>query len=380
MKALLTILFLILTTTAHTEELWVAPAKPKINVDGWGVTSRGVTSFSFAVPDDFVSLTSVKVVAVGGEGTAETVVRYLVRGSVSRAGDSLVRHQKHDRRLALVFAGELLEIDVTDVMPFPFPDLVDTADYISVYIKVYDAEGVTVDDMLLMGLSFTYEATPGPAGPEGPAGPQGEPGPQGDLGPQGPPGNTDVQGPPGLQGPEGAQGPGGVQGLVGPRGPQGFAGLTGPPGVADAYTRTEVDAFFNELHLKLGENTMKFNHIEGRFPINNRDIIIASMNVETPSVGQLLVTAHAYFEKEGAVALSQAKFFISLDGVPFPIERSVSAEEGKTAHNMTVVAGFDNVSMGSHTVTLTGTATFLRRGWARNPQLTVLFSDDDLTP
>ena len=125
---------------------------------------------------------------------------------------------------------------------------------------------------------------------------------------------------------------------------------------------------------------MKFNHIEGRFPINNRDIIIASMNVETPSVGQLLVTAHAYFEKEGAVALSQAKFFISLDGVPFPIERSVSAEEGKTAHNMTVVAGFDNVSMGSHTVTLTGTATFLRRGWARNPQLTVLFSDDDLTP
>ena len=125
---------------------------------------------------------------------------------------------------------------------------------------------------------------------------------------------------------------------------------------------------------------MKFNHIEGRFLVSNNEATIASLAVEVPSIGRLLVTAHAYFEKEEAVALSQATFFISLDGVRFPIDRSVSAEERRTAHNMTVVAGFDNVSMGSHTVTLTGTATFLRRGWARNPQLTVLFSDDDLTP
>ncbi len=177
---------------------------------------------------------------------------------------------------------------------------------------------------------------------------------------------------------------------------------------------------------------LKFDHTEGRFPVNGvkhtivdgklkrapngerGETTIASLAITVPAGGgQILAMAHAEFQKVEAVANGAATCFIELPltqgeidannaeiaanpGVniddielPFPphptIEHYVS--EGFTyytpftAHNLTLIAGFTvaNVAEDTRIVTFVGKSNRLHPGVILNPRLTVLFSDGATT-
>lgn len=205
MKMLLVLLMLLVSTAVHAEELWIAPVARVANASNgdWGVTPRGRTRFSFAVPNDFQSFASAKILVIG-ESSSE--ITYKVWLSVSQ---NMLPHNDITDQLinipATVVAGELLEIDVSSIVP---GNLNAGVDYISLRIVTQPYDGA----VRVVGLRFIYEGDPGPEGPMGVQGRPGRPGRPGRLG------------------------------RPGPRGPQ------GPPGTPDGYTRAEVDALLLALH------------------------------------------------------------------------------------------------------------------------------------
>ena len=210
--------------SATTQQVWVPAGNNQSSSGLWSATAFAEARFSFAVPGDFQSLASAKVVIIP---RLTISVKYSAQLSVSAAGDTaaIIDYQQLNQGPVAITFGKVKEIDVTSLFP---AGLTPSTDNLSLKFT-----GAVLGAFQVVGLKFNYVGAAGTAGPQGPAGPagpqgaQGVPGPAGATGPQGAVG---PQGPQGLTGATGAIGPQGPQGVPGPTGPQGDTGATGATG------------------------------------------------------------------------------------------------------------------------------------------------------
>ncbi len=68
--ALAIVVVLCLISPVSANEIWVLPTvdPPKLEVGNWGVTEKGDTHFSFAVPDNMAAFEEAKIVILGVAG------------------------------------------------------------------------------------------------------------------------------------------------------------------------------------------------------------------------------------------------------------------------------------------------------------------------
>lgn len=201
--------------SATTQQVWVPAGNNQSSSGLWSATAFAEARFSFAVPGDFQSLASAKVVIIP---RLTISVKYSAQLSVSAAGDTaaIIDYQQLNQGPVAITFGKVKEIDVTSLFP---AGLTPSTDNLSLKFT-----GAVLGAFQVVGLKFNYVGAAGTAGPQGPAGPAG---PQGAQGVPGPAGAT---GPQGAVGPQGAQGLTGATGTIGPQGPQGVPGPTGPQG------------------------------------------------------------------------------------------------------------------------------------------------------
>lgn len=133
------------------------------------------------------------------------------------------------------------------------------------------------------GSTHTFQAGPGPPGPQGLQGPPGATGAQGLQGEPGATGATGAQGPPGATGAQGPQGVPGATGATGAQGPPGylcaasFNGVSGSvgwrqkvddQGLIGALTRTGAGSYTIAI-TGLTENAIVFPSDNGRLTFPN---------------------------------------------------------------------------------------------------------------
>ena len=133
---------------ATADEMWVGPGdKADHEVGNWGVTNNGEARFSFAVPEDLASLTSVKVVLLGKKTTG---IDWQADLSISQDGMAHDAFTSSGSGSAAMTAGDIAEIDVTSIFP-------------ALSAGVDDAglafQATKNGDVYVVGLKIAYERT-----------------------------------------------------------------------------------------------------------------------------------------------------------------------------------------------------------------------------
>ncbi|MEM7395563.1 MAG: hypothetical protein AAF492_24800, partial [Verrucomicrobiota bacterium] len=139
-------------------EIWVLPSRSAAYYEkgNWAV-ARADTHFGFAIPDDFVSIVSVKILVIGRRNVN---THYHLDISMAQNG---LRHddfsQEQDDVPFSVDKDRLTEIDVTDIFPDD-ADIYPGLDYATLEFRAHNRW-----DALVVGLRFQYvdddEATGG---------------------------------------------------------------------------------------------------------------------------------------------------------------------------------------------------------------------------
>ena len=142
-------LLLLASLTAAADEMWVRPGdKADHEIGDWGVTNNGEARFSFAIPEDLESLTSVRVVLLGKKTKN---VDWRADLSISQDG---LPHDAIGSSLSgtvATTAGRLAELDVTAVFPVALAGGVDVAGL--------GFQGFKNGDVHVVGLRLAYERT-----------------------------------------------------------------------------------------------------------------------------------------------------------------------------------------------------------------------------
>jgi len=158
------------------EEIWLEPATHyAFKKDGnWGRGKvRKETHFVFPVPKNFDTNQqsynqAIIVLIPPKDGTLD----YKVKRNVARNGESHTTDYDEMMGSLTVYAGELTEIDVSEL----FPDLM-PSDYVTVNFQLKKLKGHHKRiKTQVVGMRFQYGSLGGAPGPQGP---QGDPGPQG---------------------------------------------------------------------------------------------------------------------------------------------------------------------------------------------------------
>jgi len=202
------------------EEIWVPPAGKvaKKKFGNWGVAKiHKETHFVFHVPKNFdTNQQSYNKAIIALIPPKDGTLDYKVKRNVARNGESHTTDYDEVMGSLTVYAGELTEIDCSEL----FPDLM-PLDYVTVNFELqkferndddtvnFESKEFERDDerddvknykrskTQVVGMRFQYVSLRGAPGPQGP---QGDPGRQGDPGPAGPAGADGATGPQEPQG------------------------------------------------------------------------------------------------------------------------------------------------------------------------------------
>jgi hypothetical protein len=142
---------------AAAEEVWVQPTHfvaPGLASFPWPTTGSGLASFGFAVPDDFATLTTLKVVLIPKNGLSDHFDIYgSVKADGEAAGGGLLSSLGISATLA---AGTVQEIDVTALLAGQLEAASAGRDYVSVFFWFPEPPGQQAANVL--GLRFGYDA------------------------------------------------------------------------------------------------------------------------------------------------------------------------------------------------------------------------------
>jgi len=141
---------------AAAGEVWAPPTHfvtPGLNSFPWPTTGSGFASFGFAVPDDFSTLTSVKVVLLPKTSFNASFDAY---GSVKASGE--IGSQGLLLSLAVpatLAAGTLQEVDITGLLAAQLEPASAGRDYVSVFFWFPVSPGL--EEGTVLGLRFSYD-------------------------------------------------------------------------------------------------------------------------------------------------------------------------------------------------------------------------------